>query len=201
VMIDPGRFPPELLRVGCALRQKPYDGPLHPQRPVRRIFVALATNVEEYVKVLRFLGEAFADGCDYDVWIRPHPAFSFDDALAIAGQPEFAYHKADAETLSECFDSADVALYVHSTVGIEALARGIPAVCLSVPNVLNADPMRTFTDFKWTASTPDELPGILHQIDSLPPQEYVRRQQAGVAFTHQCFEPLSDEAMQRFLDA
>ena len=199
VMINSGNFPESLLHVGCALRQKAYEGELKVKRPVRNLFVVLATNVAEYVKVLRFLDAAFGTDCPYEIWIRPHPAFSFDHALAITGPPGFEYHKADAETINECMDWADVVLYVHSTVAIESLARGTPVVCLQVPDVLNPDPMLTFHDFKWEVDDPPRLPEVLREIDALDAGAFARRQQLGVAFTREYFQPADEDALAAFL--
>ena len=100
-----------------------------------------------------------------------------------------------------CMDAADVVLYVHSTVAIESLARGIPAVYLNVPNVLNPDPMVTFTDFKWRVDDPADLPGAINEIGGLTADEYTRRQQCGVAFTRDYFQPTSAEALEAFVTA
>ncbi len=200
-MIDPGGFPAELLHIGCALRQKPYDGPLKAQGPIRRLLVVLATNVEEYIKVIRFLNAAFGEQCPYELWLRPHPAFSLGDALAVTGPPRFAYYKSDSETLSECLDWADVVLYVHSTVSIEALAMGTPVVYLNVPNVLNPDPLLSFDEFRWRADLPQDLPPAIELINDLSGDEFVRRQELGVRFTREYFFPVDENSMEAFLSA
>jgi len=200
-MIDPGGFPEKLLRIGCALRQRTYSGPLKPQKPVSRLLVVLATNIEEYVKVIRFLDEAFGGHCPWEIWIRPHPVFSLEEALEITGRPGFSYHKSEGETLRDCLDWADVVLYVHSTVSIEALARGTPVVHLNVPNVLNPDPLLSFDDFKWRADLPRDLPRAIEAINDLPGDEFFRRQELGVRFTREYFFPVDENSMEAFLSA
>ena len=200
-MTDPGRFPQELLRIGCALRQRTYSGPLKPQKPVARLLVVLATNIEEYVKVVRFLNGAFGSDCPWEIWIRPHPMFSLEEAMRITGKPRFSYHKSDREALPECLEWADVVLYVHSTVSIEALARGTPVVHLNVPNVLNPDPLLSFDDFKWRADVPQDLPRAIEAINDLPGDEFIRRQELGVRFTREYFFPVDENSMEAFLSA
>ena len=200
-MIDPGGFPEKLLRVGCALRQQTYSGPLKSQKPAARLLVVLATNIDEYVKVVRFLDEAFGSDCPWEIWIRPHPMFSLEEAMRITGKPRFSYHKSDREALPECLDWADVVLYVHSTVSIEALARGIPVVHLNVPNVLNPDPLLSFDDFKWRADVPRDLPRAIEAINGLPGDEFIRRQELGVRFTREYFFPVDENSMEAFLSA
>ncbi|MCE5325925.1 MAG: hypothetical protein LLG01_05875 [Planctomycetaceae bacterium] len=201
IMVGPGRFPPSLVSVGCALRQKTYDGPLKTQRPLKNLLVVLATNTQEYVKVLTMLAEAFKDARAYELWIRPHPVFPLEDALAVTGPLPLAYHKADKEPLAQCLDWADAVLYVHSTVAIEAMARGTPAVFLNIPNVLNPDPMVTFDDFKWRADSPADLPAVLAAISALSPADFARRQQAGAAFTRDYFQNVTEGSLNAFLTA
>ena len=200
-MIDPGGFPEKLLRVGCALRQQTYSGPLKSQKPAARLLVVLATNIDEYVKVVRFLDEAFGSDCPWEIWIRPHPMFSLEEAMRITGKPRFSYHKSDREALPECLDWADVVLYVHSTVSIEALARGIPVVHLNVPNVLNPDPLLSFDDFKWRVDRPRDLPRTIRAINDLEGDEFIRRQEFGVQFTREYFFPVDENSMEAFLNA
>ncbi len=200
-MTEAGGFPQELLRTGCALRQRAYTGPLKSQKTVARLLVVLATNIEEYVKVVRFLNEACGGDGPWEIWIRPHPVYSLDEALAITGQPRFSYHKSDGETLGECLDWADVVLYVHSTVSIEALARGMPVVHLNVPNVLNPDPLLSFDDFKWRADVPGDLGRAIEAINELEGDDFIRRQELGVRFTREYFFPVDESSMEAFLIA
>jgi hypothetical protein len=198
-MQERGRFPKAILRVGCALRQVPFVGHEKP-RPhrVANVFVALATNLEEYVKVLSFLDRAQVNWEDCQLWIRPHPMFSLEEAIRIAGQPQFKFHKADEESLEECYTWADVVLYVHSTLAIESLRRGIPVVNLAVRNRLNPDTLHGFDDFRWVVRSPEYLFDTLMKIQGLSDQEYQQRRKRGVDFALEYLIEVSALRMEEF---
>ncbi|MFH1798504.1 MAG: hypothetical protein ABH844_04080 [Candidatus Omnitrophota bacterium] len=183
-----GKFPSSLLKAGCALRQAPFRGELKPKKDeIKNIFVALATNIAEYVEVIRFLNEALKEDNRYNIWIRPHPVFSLEDAITITGRPVFTFHKADNETLDECYAWADIILYVHSTLSIEALARGIPAVNLKINSSLNPDPLFSFNDFKWIAEDPNCLIPRIKKIEALSVEEFFNRRQKGADYAKNYF--------------
>ncbi len=200
-MVKNGNFPVSLLQEGCALRQQQYFGSLKKKKKVENVLVILATNIEEYIKVLRFMDNAFRGSSPYSVWIRPHPVFSLDEAIAIYGKVRFCFHKSDQETLSECLDWADIVLYVHSTVAIESLARGIPVVYLNIDNVINPDPLFSFNDFRWKADSPQELTKIIREINSLSEEDFYHRQKRAVSYTERYFYPVNEKNLNVFLKA
>lgn len=195
-----GRFPMSLLKTGCALRQISFRGELKPKKDrIKNIFVALATNIEEYVKVVRFLNEAFEGNDFYNIWIRPHPVFSLEDALKITGHAKFKFHKADKESIDECHAWADVVLYVHSTLAIEAIARGIPVINLAIENPLNPDPLFNFEDFKWVACEAESLVKMVSEIDSLNDEDFFHFQENGAWYARRYFSAATDEVLGRFI--
>ncbi|MCM8787246.1 MAG: hypothetical protein NC935_04245, partial [Candidatus Omnitrophica bacterium] len=94
IMIEMGNFPSPLVKTGCALRQANFTGRLKKRRsPISNLFVALATGIEEYIKVIKFLEIAFSRENHYDIWIRPHPVFSLEEAIKLIGGVKFKFHK------------------------------------------------------------------------------------------------------------
>lgn len=199
IMSKDGNFPESLLQVGCALRQEPYAGELKKRRPVvQNVFVALATGIEEYVKVLQFLDRAWGQDCPFTVWIRPHPVFSLEEAVKIAGQPSFKFHKADKESLEECYAWADVVLYVHSTLSIEGMMRGLPAVHVHISSPLNPDPLFNFQDFKWQVNDPKTLTPVIRSLSQLSGEEFERRQKQGRDFALKYIRGTTEPRMEEF---
>jgi hypothetical protein len=192
-LVEQGGFPKELLTEGCALRQKAYTGAVK-KRPaqVRRLLVALATNIEEYVKALLFLSEAFeAHQGEYEVWVRPHPVYSLDDALAITGPLSFKFHKADQESLADSFQWADLLLFVHSMVAIEGLMYGLPCLRLVVDNPVDPDPLLGWADFKWDVGEPKNVVKTIASIEALSDNEFYSQQEQGCRFPREYMRPVT----------
>lgn len=196
-----GNFPDNILTRGCALRQKRHCGDIKSKRNISNIVVLLASNSEEYIKVIAFLNMALKDQTSYTVWLRPHPVFPLSEAIDIAGKPQFSYYKSDKETLDECLAWADVAVYVHSTASIESLSRGLPVICLNVDNVISPDPLFSFTDFRWQVDSPQDFSKVVGEINALLEDEFRERQKRAVAYSEKYFYPVNENNMDIFLKA
>lgn len=198
-----GRFPPGIVKTACALRQ---SQPVHrserrTQQGNTRILVALATSVEEYVKTLRFLEQALAgvDGCQ--LRIRPHPEFPLEAALAIAPLNGTGWFAQSTGPLADDLAWADIVLYASSTVGLEAVAMGIPAVYLDLGGFLDTDPMSGWNELRWSAKEPWELAGIIESINELPRTELRDRQDKAREYVSTYLTPVADGALRTFLEA
>jgi len=201
IMKNMGNFPSDLLKTGCALRQKINIEKLKDKKEnIRNILVVLATGIEEYVKVLMFLEEAFKGTNQfYNIWIRPHPVFKLEDAIKIIGKPNFTFHKTEKETLSECLEWADAVMYVHSTVAIEALSKGMPVMCINIDNALNADPLFDFSSFKWQVNSPHELETVVNEINTLSEDDFRLRQAKAVEYVKDYFYPVNQDTLAKFM--
>jgi hypothetical protein len=200
ILARTGRFPESLLTVGGALRQRPYTGRLKVKpRAIKNILVALATNIEEYVKVLQFLSEAWKQSLPYTVWIRPHPVFSLEAALAIHGRMHVPFYKADKEPLEKCFEWADAVWYVHSTLSLEAMLRGVPVFCVGVDDIVNPDPLFAFEDFRWYLNQPSTVAEVLGAVDTMGHTEYSHRQAEGARYAREYLLPADTERIKTFL--
>ena len=133
------------------------------------------------------------------MWIRPHPVYSLEGALRIAGEPKFKFYKANQETLNECYQWADAVLYVHTTLSIEAILRGIPVINLDIGNCLNPDPLFNFTDFKWVVEKPEFLIPAIHNIDSLSEEEFYERQKKASDYAKQYLFEVTEKSLASFI--
>jgi len=201
IMKDSGNFPEKILRAGCALRQSVVNNTLKAKRPkITNLFIALATNIDEYVKVLRFLDNALDKEENYNIWIRPHPVFPLEDAMKILGRPKFKFYKADKEPLETCYKWADLVLYVHSTLSLEALTFGIPVINLVTPDCLNPDPLFGFDDLRWSVSNPKKLAETISLIDSIPGNEFKERQEKAREYMKKYVTPVTESNLKAFCD-
>jgi hypothetical protein len=196
-----GHYPPGVLRVACALRQALPSGERAARRqPVRELLLTLATSVTEYVRTLRLLEAALRD-TPYRLRVRPHPTIALETALRHAALPRTDFFSVDAAPLGASLAAADAVLYASSTVGLEAVARGIPALYLDIEDVLETDPMLGWSRFRWSARRPADVRAALEEIERLDELEYASRQEEGVRYARRYLIPVSDDGMRPFLAA
>lgn len=196
-----GGFPIGIFRTACALRQGQIN--LHQDksrgRKVTNVLVALATNLEEYIDTLSFLEEAFAGSECYQVRIRPHPEFALESALSIAPPSQSDFFSESTDTLEGDLSWADVVLYASSTVGLEAVSLGIPAVHLDLGDFLNRDPMSGWNEFRWSVEDPADLINTLSLIQAIPGDEFLERQKKGFNYVAAYLTPPTTERLLGFV--
>jgi hypothetical protein len=190
------------VRAACALRPAftPGSEPRPREPELSNLLVALATNLEEYVRVLVFLGQAFSSVSDFNVRIRPHPSISMEPALAMASLSDTAFFDLSDGTLREDLQWANVVLYASSTVGLEAISLGIPAINLDLGTFLDEDPMLGWSEFKWTVTDPSELVNTINRIQTIPAHDFRQLQQKGQEYAAAYLEPVTDGGLRRFLE-
>ena len=195
-----GNYPDGVLRAACALRQgtEKVVEPKCPPEVIKTVLVAMATSTDEYVKTLSFLDQAYSDSDDYKIVVRPHPIIPMDDALAAVKLSRDDFYSVDSGSLTESFEKSDVVLYASSTVGMEAVSKGIPAIYMDLGNVLNSDPMSMWDELKWTVSDPKELVPTIRSIDALPEEEFRERQRKGQAYINSYLKPVTEENLKPF---
>ena len=94
---------------------------------------------------------------------------------------------------------ADMLIYYGTTACLDALSAGIPVVNLELNSYISPDPLFSFTDFKWTARSTDELLEKIELIYHLDDNEYYTRQAKGLDFVNKYFHPVTDKRLQVFL--
>lgn len=195
-----GNFPKETLRLGCALRHGLGSDHVRTKRSsVHNILVVLATGLDEYVKVLLFLNDAVGRDKNYEIRIRPHPVFDLDHAIKITGKLNFEFSNMAGRTIEECMKWADVVVYVHSTVAIEALAQGLPVLHLKIDNTLNPDPLFDFNEFKWTINSASDLLPVLSNINRMERADFTARQDGARRYVKRYLYPVNEECLEKFL--
>lgn len=185
-------FPERLLEEGCALRQTPAErAPVKAGR-VERVLVALASSPEEYSRVLHLLNTAYGDGSGPEFVLRPHPVIPLE---AAADSLLFRHRIDPGRPLEDALREADALLFASSTLGLEAVRRGVPAVFLGVGSFLSTDPMEDFIELKWTARTPQELRAALGEIEALSDEDLSARQAAAAAYAEAYCRPPTDQGL------
>jgi hypothetical protein len=199
-----GNYPPGMFRTTCALRQsKGDDHPFPRRRPERlsKLLVVLATSIAEYVNTLVFLERALAGAQGYQLRIRPHPTISLDSALELAPIASNDFFAPSTGTLDEALQWADVVLYASSTVGMEAVALGIPAIHLDLGDFLDTDPMFGWSELKWAVRDPARLIDAIRSIEAIPSDRFAELQREGQAYVRDYLSPVTESGLRVFSEA
>jgi len=115
---------------------------------------------------------------------------------ASLGNREF--FKASPGSLADDIEWADVVLYATSTVGLEAVSLGTPAVQIDLGEFLDTDPMFGWDEFKWSVNEPSQLVETIRGIENLTDSEYLDRQRKGQEYTAAYLRPVTPDSLRLF---
>jgi hypothetical protein len=150
---------------------------------------------------LSFLGKALAGKNGVEIRVRPHPELSLASALAVAPLAGPQFFSESSGSLEEDLEWAEVVLYASSTVGLEAVATGIPAVYLDLGGFLDTDPMSGWNEFRWSAREPSDLVTAIQTIKGLPETRFRELQQKGREFVADYLRPVTADGLAAFWKA
>lgn len=192
-------FPPAIVKRGCALRQAAPRNVSPGGKSGSRVtlFFPLASNIDEYVRTLRFIDKASLDK-RFTLKIRPHFAVGLERALNIYQPKNFTYVIDKEKDLSVSMADSDIVLYAAATVGIEALAAGKPVVHIDFGNFINSDPLFSFSDFKWVCRDPAVLSHVIDEICLLDGEDLEKRRLSGICHARDYFYPANPGNMKVF---
>lgn len=198
---EEGNYPSGIFKSACALRQQisaQNESKPRPQ-PLKNLLIALATGLQEYIDTMLLLESAFAGQSEFNVRVRAHPVLPLESALSVTPLSDTRFYSVGNGSLSEDLDWADVLLYASSTVSMEGMSRGIPAVQLDLGEFLNTDPMTGLKEFKWSAHDGPSLLEVLREIDAVPDDQFAQLRQRGGDYVRGYLHPVTTEALDTFI--
>lgn len=193
-----GHFPENCLQVGCALRYEYlYAANLKRSRLSKSIILGLATPVE--MDDTLYAIETVADLLnDYKIKIRTKHFVSPDKIFVALGN--LASHlRFSEEGMGRFLHSCDIIVYTNTTVGMEAINIGTPAIYLDTGKGVLGDPMFNNTALKWIASNPAELERAIQEIKSLPLDGLNLQRRKARKYVENYFCPITEKGIQAFL--
>jgi len=196
-------YPEGIIKSACALRRTslPDISASDHGKPISKILVALSAGLEEYVNVLTSLEQALVEVEDYELRIRPHPVVPIESALSVAPLSSQTFFSVSNETLDKDLQWADLVIYASSTVGLEAVSVGIPAIYLDTGSFLNTDPMFGFDALKWSVEEPAELVKVIETISNMPDDKFREAQQKGIEYAATYLAPVTTINLNTFLES
>ena len=193
-------FPEDILKIGCALRfsMPAESGCGSRRRGIKDILIVLASGVNEYVRMMVFLEEAFKNENGYKITLRPHPAIPFDNALRIFTPKGFKYNLSHS-SLNDDLYNCDVVIYASSTVSLEAISIGKPVICVELDDFLNPDPMFDTELLKWSCRYPEELIKVIDAVSNTDADDIAKMRKSAREYTEKYFCPINRENLAEFL--
>lgn len=152
---------------GCSLRNIPVLDDIKALKRVRSEILVALDGVRSCVTVLDWLMEQAEIFKDYTIRLRGHPNVPVDKLLAqcINMLPD-NFHLSNNDLKTDIENSFCV-IYRQSSVGMQALMNGIPAIHLDIDAPLSCDPIMDLKVSKWTVRSPEEISAVLQEIYSI----------------------------------
>lgn len=198
-ILEHWNFPENIIRAGCALRHREALGAYQHKIKIKNILVTLASNLQEYVRVLIFLDAALGDDASYDVVIRPHPIISFKKAIGIFN-PKYLKYRLSESSLEDDIKHCDVVLYASSTVCLDAISIGRPVIYLELDDFPDSDPLFNSGILKWNCPEPEELAELIKKIEALKESDIYNMRQNASEYTSRYFGAVNKENLSKFLE-
>ena len=156
-----------MIHTGCSLRQIPAVDRIESSQTCQSNILVALDGIKSGVILLDWLIENAEVLKDYKVKLRSHPNVPLKGLLdqCLRSLPDhFCQSDSDLETeIKESF----CILYRQSSVGMQALLNGVPAIYLDVDAPLISDPLMALNSYKWSIRTSEELICSILQILSL----------------------------------
>lgn len=151
---------------GCVLKELPASADIGYVTKNNNILVAL-DGVETTIVLLEWILEYAWALSDYRITLRFHPNISKTSALnqCIGTLPDNV--KISDTDLKKDIDNSLCVLYRHSSVGMQAILNGVPAVYIDIDSPLSGDPLKDLNTYKWNASSLSELTTAIKKIEAL----------------------------------
>lgn len=195
-----GGRPVTKLKVACTLKDLPFlASEQDKERPSDTVLVGLDGFLTS-VCLLDWLMEHEDCFRGFKVLIREHPNVPVNKLLQRCIHPlPPSFEIAGNLSLAECIQRSFCVLYRQTSIGMQALLNGIPAVHLAVDTPLSADPMEELRVWKWVARNSDELSAALWQIRLWDSADRMELQEQAKNFAKEFFSMPTGETLKEFI--
>ena len=161
------RYSSSKLKDGCIIKDIPViEKEKKRLRDDRKILVAL-DGMDSTVILLEWILEHTRALNNFNFYIRFHPNVPVRRILSqcINDFPDNV--KISNMDIMQDIESSFCVFYRHSSVGMQAILNGVPAVYLAVDSPLSGDPLEALSTYKWTVSSLSELISVIEEIKFL----------------------------------
>lgn len=200
-----GTFPPDMLMPSCAMRFQHLETmtPISRQAWEARRTIGLCLHIERPISLsmLQMAIDAWGEASDQPVCVRCHPLLPADVVRHLIPRDIPAHFTfSDHATMSEYLEQLANLIYCDSTVGFEALLKGIPAIYLDIGDGLAGDPLFALHALKGEADSAQALRQVHQRLAATSPQAYREQQEQARTFINRFFTPVTAERLRLFFD-
>ncbi len=187
----------------CGLRfEYLFNLPSGERKRTGQILLVLEGIFEVY-KMVNYVLKELGGNARYQIRLRTHPVLPiqhFQHKLACDVHGISNLHISSSAHVKEDIEWADMVIYWGSTVALEALSMGRPAIHYEMDSVLSYDPLFECNHFKRVVSDGDSLDATIKDLYSLTDDEYDAECADAKRYLSRYFFPITEKALLRFLD-
>lgn len=192
----------ELLEASCGLRFE-YLRDARPQdrKKTRNILLALE-GIPDVRCMVAYVLSQLKDHEDYQLNIRTHPVLSWSYFKSVLDETLLSVANVRVSSGSSLFEDisdADVVIYWGTTVALEAMMMGKPAVHFDNGFSLSFDPIFDCRSFKWTVGEKDDIVFVLNEIFSLSDSDFRDQKNKALEYLNRYIWPANNVAYEKFL--
>jgi hypothetical protein len=187
-----GNYPDGMIVTGTALRSTAAKtGSIlknQPPRLIKNILMVLAEGIEEYDKGFNFLRNIQLINATekFDFRVRLHPGIPYDPFAGMKANGIRCIKDTTASLVSS-LQWADLILYATTSVSVQAMACGIPAVWMDMLDFWGTDPINADNLLRWRLNSPKDWGSVISEIEHLPQEEFEHRLEKSIMFASEYF--------------
>ena len=199
LMVETGNHDEESIQTACALRNIPDLGKLCSTKSKNPTILIALDGVWSTAVVLNWFLENATILNEYDFIIRSHPNIPVGKLIeqCLYNIPEnFSFSIGDLKT---DFENCFCVIYRQTSVGLQALMNGIPAIHLNIDAPLPCDPIENLKAGKLVVSDTDQLLSAIKEIKSLSEESHLQAINEAKKYALEYFCERTDENINVFL--
>lgn len=189
------------IQTSCALRHEYiFQLKSFPRKKEGKILMALE-GIREAVEMVDYVVAQLGDDTRYQIKVRAHsvlPWSYFEKELIRRKNTPAGVLVSEDTSLLEDIQWADIVVYWGSTVVLEALKMGRPAVHFDNGALLSFDPLFENTYLKWKVCAKDSLSDVIQKIYDLGEDEFRRHQKQALEYIDKYFYPVNSSNIAPF---
>ena len=168
-----------------------------------RILLALSIKVDESIRILeQVIDSGLIEDDQMKFILKPHPTVQFDTLKKRMGDNWSSRFQESENSTPEEIRSSDLLITGMSSVGLEAVVMGVPAIIVEILSGLAFDPIPESVprDLWRSCRSSNEIFEIVNSFRNRTQEEVKQHQEMSAAIKNDYFEPVTEEAVQRFLN-
>lgn len=203
IMEKYGYYKPDILKIGCALRQE-YLSSVEPlkRRCFNKVVVPLTMVQNESALIMKFLYDSGLPQTDIKVIIRCHPEAPFKTFKKhINFRIPDNFVVSNEKSVHEELLTTDIVLYTWTTVAVEAAKMGLPVIYLDILRPMYVDPLFECSSLKRTVRRADELLLTIQAIYNMSDADFYNEQALAQEYLMKDFYPVTEENLNPFISS